>query len=42
MEAYKKVAIGEAETSEEHDDKYDFVISSTMINNDGWDENVFK
>jgi len=35
------VAIGEAEISEEHTGKYDFVVSSSMINNDGWDEAVF-
>jgi len=37
----EKVAIGEVEISEDHNEKYDFVISSSMINNDGWDEEVF-
>lgn len=35
------MAIGETEISEEHNGKYDFVVSSSMINNDGWDEEVF-
>lgn len=25
----------------EHIGKYDFVISSSMVNNDGWDKNIF-
>ena len=37
----EKVAISETEISDSHADKYDFVISSSMINNDGWDEDVF-
>ena len=37
----EKVAIGETEIGQEHNGKYDFVISSSMINNDGWDEKVF-
>lgn len=37
----EKVAIGESEISDSHTNKYDFVISSSMINNDGWDEEVF-
>lgn len=40
-ERLDKVAIGEAEVDPSHIGKYDYVISSSMINNDGWDEQVF-
>jgi len=43
--AYEKldrVAIGESEACPSHNGKYDFVISASMINNDGWDEEVFQ
>lgn len=37
-EKLEKLAIGESEISKSHKGKYDFLISSSMINNDGWDE----
>lgn len=37
----EKIAIGEKEMGETHKGKYDYVICSSMINNDGWDEQVF-
>lgn len=37
----EKVAMGQDELSMENIGKYEFVISATMINNDGWDEKVF-
>lgn len=37
----EKVALGEVEIPSEHNGLYDFVISSSMINNDGWDEKIF-
>jgi len=42
-EHLEKVVFGEEYTviPEAHHDKYDFVISASMINNDGFDENVF-
>jgi len=40
-EKLERVAIGESEVSPDNINKYDFVISASMINNDGWDENVF-
>jgi len=36
-----KVAFGEVEAPKTHNDKYDFVVSASMINNDGWDEGIF-
>lgn len=41
-ERLDRVAIGETQADEHHEDRYDFVISSSMINNDGWDERVFE
>ena len=42
-EHLEKVVFGEEYTviPEQHHNKYDFVISASMINNDGFDENVF-
>lgn len=40
-ERLDRIAIGESETDPSHDGKYDFVISATMLNNDGWNEDVF-
>lgn len=40
-EKLEKLAIGETELDASHHGKYDYVISSSMINNDGWDEQVF-
>lgn len=37
----EKLAIGEVELDQSHKEKYDYVISSSMINNDGWDSQVF-
>lgn len=36
-----RAAVGESTIDESHNDKYDFVVSATMINNDGWDSKVF-
>lgn len=36
-----RAAIGESTIDECHNDKYDFVLSASMINNDGWDAKVF-
>jgi len=36
-ERLDRVAIGESEPDASHNEKYDFVISASMINNDGWD-----
>jgi len=40
-EKLERVAIGESKGDPSHIGKYDFVISVSMINNDGWDEEVF-
>lgn len=42
-EKLEKVAFGGKDQIDtlEHYDKYDFVVSATMINNDGWDDNLF-
>lgn len=40
-ESLEKVAFGEMEAPERHSGKYDFVVSASMINNDGWDEQIF-
>lgn len=40
-EKLERVAIGEVDTDRSHNEKYDFVVSSSMINNDGWDDQVF-
>jgi len=37
----EKIAIGETEIDQSHHGEYNFVISSSMINNDGWDEKLF-
>lgn len=40
-EHLERIAIGQDEPDSSHNDKYDFVISATMINNDGWDADIF-
>lgn len=36
-EKLERIALGETEIDASHHDKYDYVISASMINNDGWD-----
>jgi len=36
-----KIVFGQDEAQPEHIGKYDVVISASMINNGGWDKNVF-
>lgn len=41
-EKLDKLVMGESKFGPEFQDKFDFVVSASMINNDGWDEKVFK
>ena len=36
-----KIVMGESDVVPQEEGKYDFVISASMINNEGWDEKIF-
>lgn len=40
-EKLEKQAFGESTFGDEHFEKFDYVISASMINNDGWDQSIF-